>query len=824
MIIHKKWLCLLLICMFSVFLCPDGASAAAAEPKNTSEFAGGTGTLDNPYKVSTPEHLNNVRYHLDAYFIQTQDIDMTAATAEGGAYDNAGLGWQSIGKGGMAFTGNYNGGGNQIVGLKSMNGTLFDYNEGTIENLGMVNDCVVKGGIARYNAGLIQYCYHTGVTNAVTAYFRAWCAGGITGENDGQIVGCFNAGTVAATNDYDQVAVGGIAGDNYGTIQDCYNMGNVAVSLFDECYAGGIVGDNDLGTISNCYNIGRVTAPLYTASAGGIAGWFDDMYGCMENCYTIQDETYCVQGTALTADQMKQQESFEGFDFSKVWELDAASPYPFPVLRAVRHIERAEDTVHFAGGNGTRFHPYLVSTAQHLDHVREHLGEAFVQTADIDLTAATAKNGEYYHDGAGWIPIGSEKEHLFTGWYDGGGFRVIGLKSQTGGIFGYSSGIIHNLGSVDGVITCSPKTYTDTYVGGIAGYNWGMIQNCYHTGKIGDMTFSHTYSGGIAGYHEGIITGCYNTGDITGGYVGGIVGDGHLSQTTENCYNTGTIMAGPNYQYVYAGGIMGRSGSISRCYNTGDVTANGLDGAYAGGIAGDGGAMRDCYNTGDVTAVSQYYTAYAGGLFGDTGSALFGYNIGNVTANGGDRSYAGMIAGDASISSLRYVYYVGRETDLGVGNQEADVSLHMRRTMEQMWEENSLIGLDFQLIWAIDENFNDGLPILRGVGNALSGVALQEPIVKFADGIWYDSRWQTYHSTALLINQTNRDISTTVFVAFYDAAGRLTALSVYQETDLPAGGTVDLQVEVNTTQTLGSVKLFCLDHETLIPFGRALYI
>lgn len=218
MIIHKKLLCLLLICLFSVFLYPDGASAAAAEPENTSEFAGGTGTPDNPYKVSTPEHLNNARYHLDAHFIQTQDIDMTAATAEGGAYDNAGLGWQSIGKGGVAFTGNYNGGGKQIVGLKSMNGTLFDHNEGTIENLGMVDNCVVEGGIVGYNAGLIQYCYHTGVTNAVTAYFRASCAGGITGENDGQISGCFNAGTTAATDDYDRVAGGGIAGYNYGTI------------------------------------------------------------------------------------------------------------------------------------------------------------------------------------------------------------------------------------------------------------------------------------------------------------------------------------------------------------------------------------------------------------------------------------------------------------------------------------------------------------------------------------------------------------------------------------------------------------------------------
>ena len=45
-----------------------------------SEFAGGDGTEDSPYLISTPEHLNNVRNYLGAYFRQISDIDMASIT------------------------------------------------------------------------------------------------------------------------------------------------------------------------------------------------------------------------------------------------------------------------------------------------------------------------------------------------------------------------------------------------------------------------------------------------------------------------------------------------------------------------------------------------------------------------------------------------------------------------------------------------------------------------------------------------------------------------------------------------------------------------
>ena len=47
------------------------------------EFDGGNGEEGTPYYVSTPEQLNEVRNNLDAYFIQTNDIDLTSVTMVG---------------------------------------------------------------------------------------------------------------------------------------------------------------------------------------------------------------------------------------------------------------------------------------------------------------------------------------------------------------------------------------------------------------------------------------------------------------------------------------------------------------------------------------------------------------------------------------------------------------------------------------------------------------------------------------------------------------------------------------------------------------------
>ena len=40
-------------------------------------FDGGTGTVDDPYLISTPEQLNMVRGNLSGYYKLVNDIDLT---------------------------------------------------------------------------------------------------------------------------------------------------------------------------------------------------------------------------------------------------------------------------------------------------------------------------------------------------------------------------------------------------------------------------------------------------------------------------------------------------------------------------------------------------------------------------------------------------------------------------------------------------------------------------------------------------------------------------------------------------------------------------
>ena len=60
-------------------------------------FAVGTTNEDGYIEVRTIEDLYNIRNDLTANYILMNDIDLTAATAEGGDWDFDGRGWNPIG-------------------------------------------------------------------------------------------------------------------------------------------------------------------------------------------------------------------------------------------------------------------------------------------------------------------------------------------------------------------------------------------------------------------------------------------------------------------------------------------------------------------------------------------------------------------------------------------------------------------------------------------------------------------------------------------------------------------------------------------------------
>ena len=255
-----------------------------------------------------------------------------------------------------------------------------------------------------------------------------------------------------------------------------------------------------------------------------------------------------------------------------------------------------------------------------------HNGDYFLMTNDIDFGNATDFSGV----GAattnlfGGIFDGGNhhiKRLLIKSVaYDGSGNAISKGSYHYAGLF---TGI-NKFGSVSNLIVDSDCKFEYFGVGGsVAGLCAGRIENCKNYADITSVT---ERLGGIVGNTAtgSVVTGCYNAGHMHSGreLVGGIVGynmglvelsqnDGDIEASFLNPAITTTLFSG-------AGGIVGGNyGSIDRCVNNANVTAN----RYVGGIAGTNnrnmglGDISNCVSNGLVHCLNDV----------DTRGAIAGY-------------------------------------------------------------------------------------------------------------------------------------------------------------------------------------------------------
>lgn len=241
---------------------------------------------------------------------------------------------------------------------------------------------------------------------------------------------------------------------------------------------------------------------------------------------------------------------------------------------------------YFGGGVGTRYAPWEIETAEHLDNVRrftdeEHSDKYFIQTADIDLGTAPWNTGE------GWEPIGDNNDR-FRGTYNGDNFKIQNLTidrtSNYQGLFGYTeNSTIKNViledvdidgrlyaGGISGWIRfCSLSDIQvigsvsgTAHVGAIAGRSWsGSVANSYSAGEV-TATNASSSVGGILGYQGGTgatVRNCYSVADVTGNRsrIGGIIGSSWTGNVI-NCFATGMISATDDQQ-TDIGGLVGHT-------------------------------------------------------------------------------------------------------------------------------------------------------------------------------------------------------------------------------------------------------------------------
>jgi hypothetical protein len=261
-------------------------------------------------------------------------------------------------------------------------------------------------------------------------------------------------------------------------------------------------------------------------------------------------------------------------------------------------------------GSGSSNDPYIVNECEQLFGINNDLNAHYVLGRDIDCTGVTF---EPLADAS----VDVDEDESFQGVFDGQGYEIsnLNIEQPDGRYVGLFSGVksdgdaaVRNLRVTDasivgqqevgGVVGRLGDTDSDedpevsqvsfegeiqgcTVVGGVVGWNFGVIQETFSDGRIA----GNGSVGGITGrnFPDGVFS-SYSTAAVTGDEsVGGIVG----------------IHYGTN---VY----------ISETYFAGGVSGNTDTGCIVGQTKGGG----------DTTITQSYYLENAGCTAGDVGEQL----------------------------------------------------------------------------------------------------------------------------------------------------------------------------------------------------------
>ncbi len=308
-------------------------------------FESGSGTQDDPYIITKPEHLISVRALASAnkYFRLEADIDL------------AGVDWTPIGTyssnlSTSAFVGVFDGNGHKIMNI-SFNDTtksnvgLFGYlYNATVTNLIIENANITASSRAGALAGAskLSKIYRVKVVKSSVrvTYSGSGYGGGLIGEAiDGtEIEECAVRNTTVSGVKY---AIGGLLGRlkvNSGqpavVVKNCYVEGGQVSSDYSSTTASAGFICNFSATsaadavIENNYVVASITngkAFIAYKETGSTDPVVTSSYYDTQVVGSGVSDSYA---TGKTTSEMKQQATFSGWDFTNIWTIDEGNDYP----------------------------------------------------------------------------------------------------------------------------------------------------------------------------------------------------------------------------------------------------------------------------------------------------------------------------------------------------------------------------------------------------------------------------------------------------------------------------------------------------------------
>ena len=494
-----------------------------------TKFAGGTGTVADPYRISNGAEL--------AYLAQLVNDGNDFSTKTVTLTNNIDLNnkaWTPIGNSDSVFAGTFDGNGHTISGLyinitgsysPAKKGRLYQGLFGCVED-GTVRNLIVTGSVTIGNEKSVNVSY----------------IGGIVGINDGgDVQNCGFYGTVSAKQnvlktpkdctkdnggvvgkgkaakcwyfctDIENASLLGVLG-SYNDIDCCYQ--NVSSDLSESDNSKFIADLNSFKAIlqmnaagTNMWKPGKVHPEFLQGSDKLVAlqPLFSDKTAAVQvngsaEGTVVTDNTPIV----LTGEDVYYRVGENG-EWTKIdggsvsVDLDGADQVVTIYYASAEEFQSAE----WYDPNANEF---VLTTAGQLAYLAQ------LVNGGTSFAGKTIKLGGNIEISEKWTaPIGTEESKPFKGTFDGEG-HVVSVKDGTTfcGLFGYNAGTIRNV-IVTGTVDASSAT--DTNVGGIAGTNQRKVQNCGFYGR-----FENTAGKTIRGVANGAGTGVencwfYNTGE-----------------------------------------------------------------------------------------------------------------------------------------------------------------------------------------------------------------------------------------------------------------------------------------------------------------------
>lgn len=406
--------------------------------------------------------------------------------------------------------------------------------------------------------------------------------------------------TVNVTNNAGATSAGGLVGAVNGTttIRNCTVNGTISGTHQVGGFVGfaqGVYQDNTLVlpcnlTIEGCTNNATVTTTSQASdnnrtSAGGFVGYVNAGATVTiksyidENGQTKKSTNNGKISTTSSADN-KGVGGFVGYSYGKITLTDCVNEKNATITGK----ERVGGLVGYIGKADS-------------DSQKE-----MVISGCENKAAVTSNSTNDVYGIGGIVGYNSGHKVAITNCINSG---AITGTHETAGIIGYSdhSEISNctNSGAVSGFAT----------VGGIVGkMGGGSIVSCKNTATVkaskardidGDGNLDGAYLGGIAGWIAGNVNNCYNSGTVTtetswgnSNIVGGIVGYLVNGKTVSYCYNSGTIVGSSQIGGII-GYLPGALTTVTYCYHSGRINSVWNENNVAKGSLG--------YITGNDTSV-----------------------------------------------------------------------------------------------------------------------------------------------------------------------------------------------------------------------------